>query len=101
MSGSPLTLLSAIIAVVCRWARRSDASRFGSSPQPCSPSRQPRHQASRAPTVTGVVTIVQESRDPTSASAPFDGIGSLDAELVPGQSWSMTTYSEGEFQPLV
>jgi hypothetical protein len=38
---------------------------------------------------TGSVTLVQESRDPVSASAPFDAIGSLDAQVVPGQSWAV------------
>jgi hypothetical protein len=55
-------------------------------------------------------TVVQESRDPVSASAVYNTIGSLDVELVPGQSWAvnistkeakaeeaghMTTYANG------
>jgi hypothetical protein len=35
------------------------------------------------------LTLVQESREPTTASAPPEAIGSLDAELVPGQSWGV------------
>jgi hypothetical protein len=50
-------------------------------------------------TVTGFVSVVQESREAVSASAPFDDIGSLDAELVPGQTWSLTAYFTGEFSP--
>lgn len=52
-------------------------------------------------TVTGTVTVVQESREPVSASVPYDGIGSLDAEIVPGQSWSVSTSYKGEFEPLI
>jgi hypothetical protein len=37
----------------------------------------------------GTLTLVQESRNPVSASAPFDAISSLDASLVPGQSWAV------------
>jgi hypothetical protein len=40
-------------------------------------------------TYTSVVTLVQESKDPVSVSVPTDTIGSLDAALVPGQSWSL------------
>ncbi len=35
------------------------------------------------------LTLVQESRDPVSAVADYESIGSLDAELVPGQSWGV------------
>jgi len=52
-------------------------------------------------TVTGTVSVVQESRDPVSASAPYDGIGSVDSELVPGQSWSVIASYQGEFEPLI
>lgn len=38
---------------------------------------------------TGTVTIVQESRDPVSATVDYDAIGSVDAELTPGQSWAV------------
>jgi hypothetical protein len=41
-------------------------------------------------TGTGTLTLVQESREAVSATAPFDTIGSLDAELTPGQSWAAT-----------
>lgn len=41
------------------------------------------------PGTTGSITVVQESRDPVIASADRDTIGSLDAELVPGQSWAV------------
>lgn len=52
-------------------------------------------------TVTGTVAVVQESRDPVSASAPYDGISSVDAPLVPGQSWSVIASHQGEFEPLI
>jgi len=41
------------------------------------------------------LTLVQESRDPVSASADFDTIGSLDAQIVPGQSWAVSVKEEG------
>jgi hypothetical protein len=37
----------------------------------------------------GTLTLVQESRDPVSASVAYNGIGSIDAELTPGQSWAI------------
>lgn len=37
----------------------------------------------------GSLSVVQESRDPVSGSAPFDGVGSVDAELTPGQTWGV------------
>jgi hypothetical protein len=37
----------------------------------------------------GTVTIVQQTRDPVSGSAAFDAPGSVDAQLVPGQTWSV------------
>lgn len=43
---------------------------------------------------TATVTVVQESREPKGASAPFEAVGSLDAELVPGQSWAMNTVAQ-------
>jgi hypothetical protein len=39
---------------------------------------------------TGTLTLVQESRDAVSATVAFNTIGSLDAELTPGQSWAVT-----------
>jgi hypothetical protein len=42
---------------------------------------------------TTTLALVQESRDPVSASAPFEAIGSLDAELVFGQSWAVSIQS--------
>jgi hypothetical protein len=36
------------------------------------------------------LSLVQETRDPVTASAPMNTIGSLDADLVPGQSWAVT-----------
>jgi len=41
----------------------------------------------QTPTVTA--TLVQESREPTTVTAPENTIASLDAELVPGQSWAL------------
>ena len=37
-----------------------------------------------------VVSVVQEARDPVSASAAADSIASLDADLTPGQTWGIT-----------
>jgi hypothetical protein len=37
----------------------------------------------------GRVSVVQESADAVGASAPFEGVGTLDARVVPGQSWSV------------
>lgn len=42
--------------------------------------------------------VIQESREPVSASVSLNTIGSIDAELVPGQSWGMmavAAYKEG------
>ena len=38
---------------------------------------------------TATLTVVQESRDPVSATVPYDAIGSVDAQLTPGQSWAV------------
>jgi hypothetical protein len=37
----------------------------------------------------GVVTLVQQTRDPVGTEVPLNGIGAVDAELVPGQTWSL------------
>lgn len=57
----------------------------------------------------GTVTVVQESRDPVSASAPLLNTfgppvaqlvpGSLEAQLVPGQSWSVNTSGTHDAEP--
>jgi hypothetical protein len=39
--------------------------------------------------VVGTITVVQESREAVSLAEPGDAIGSLDAELVPGQTWAV------------
>ncbi len=39
--------------------------------------------------IYGVVSLVQQSRDPVASEVPLNGIGSVDAELVPGQTWSL------------
>lgn len=44
---------------------------------------------------TGVATLRQETLDPVSASTGTDTIGTLDAALAPGQSWSVTMYTIG------
>jgi hypothetical protein len=43
----------------------------------------------------GVVTLAQETLDPASASAPTNTVGSLDAPLVPGHSWSVNLSQTG------
>jgi hypothetical protein len=44
-------------------------------------------------TFSATLTVVQESRDPVSATVPYEGIGSVDAELVPGQTWGINVSS--------
>ncbi|HEX7244416.1 MAG TPA: hypothetical protein VF245_02485 [Solirubrobacterales bacterium] len=46
-------------------------------------------------TYTATVKLVQESRDPVSVSVPTDSISELNAELVPGQSWSVDVSTTG------
>jgi hypothetical protein len=44
------------------------------------------------------VKVIQESREPVVSSVPRDVLGSIDAKLVPGQSWgvnAIATYTEG------
>jgi hypothetical protein len=43
----------------------------------------------------GTVTIVQESRNPVSGSAPYESVGSVDAELIPGQTWGVNASTTG------
>jgi hypothetical protein len=43
----------------------------------------------------GTVTVVQQTRDPVSASAPFNGLNSFTAGVVPGQSWSINLSESG------
>lgn len=37
----------------------------------------------------GTITLVQETRQPTAITAPFNTIGSLDAQVTPGQTWAV------------
>jgi hypothetical protein len=39
------------------------------------------------------VTLVQEAREPVSATLPVNDIGTIDAELTPGQSWGVNASS--------
>jgi hypothetical protein len=39
--------------------------------------------------IYSVITLVQQSRDSVTSEVPLNGIGTVDAELVPGQTWSM------------
>jgi hypothetical protein len=51
------------------------------------------------PTV-GTMTVVQQTRDPVSSSAPWDTVGTVDAELVLGQSWSvLASWANGAHLP--
>lgn len=43
---------------------------------------------------TGTVSVIQETQAPISASTAKNTLGSLDAALVPGQSWSITETSD-------
>jgi hypothetical protein len=40
---------------------------------------------------SATVSVVQQSLDPVASTAAFNAFGALDATLVPGQSWSVTT----------
>lgn len=40
-------------------------------------------------TVQGTATVVQESQDPVSVTAPGNTVGTVDASLTPGQSWGL------------
>jgi hypothetical protein len=51
--------------------------------------------ASSVADAQGVVTVVQETLDPASASAPINSVGSLDAPVVPGHSWSVNLSQTG------
>jgi hypothetical protein len=44
---------------------------------------------------TGSITIVQQTLDPMSATAAFNTLGTLEASLVSGQSWSMNSKRTG------
>jgi hypothetical protein len=46
---------------------------------------------------SGTLTVVQESRDPVSATVPYEGIGSVDAQLAPGQTWGVNTSASPEY----
>jgi hypothetical protein len=46
---------------------------------------------------TETLTLVQESKDPVNASADFNTIGSLDADVVPGQSWAVNQSHSGPY----
>ena len=44
---------------------------------------------------TGVVSVIQESRDPVTGSADQDEIGAVDAVVTPGRSWGVNVSSGG------
>lgn len=52
------------------------------------------HSPWKERTGTSDLTVVQESHGPTSASAHFETIGTVDAALVPGQSWALNIGAE-------
>lgn len=43
----------------------------------------------KSPAFTGTVSLVQQTREAVSASVPFNQTGSIDTELIPGQTWSV------------
>jgi len=43
--------------------------------------------------VFATTSLVQQSRDPVATEVPLNGLGSLDAELIPGQTWSLVAAS--------
>lgn len=45
----------------------------------------------------GTVTVVQESRDPVPGSASFDSVGSVDVQLIPGQTWGVNASIAGGY----
>ena len=45
---------------------------------------------------TGTVTIVQESRDPVAATAQIDQVGTVSAQVSPGQSWGVNLAASGD-----
>jgi hypothetical protein len=45
----------------------------------------------------GTMTLVQESQDPASVTVPFNTVGTLDANVVVGQSWSVNFSQTGEY----
>lgn len=47
------------------------------------------------PNETGTITVTQESLSPASASAAYNTVGTLDATLVPGESWTFGTQITG------
>jgi hypothetical protein len=49
-------------------------------------------------TGTETLTLVQESKEPVSTSVAYNAIGSLDAELVVGQSWAVSQSHLSEHQ---
>jgi hypothetical protein len=49
-------------------------------------------------TGTETLTLVQESKEPVSTSVAYNAIGSLDAELVVGQSWAVSQSHVSEHQ---
>lgn len=49
-------------------------------------------------TGTETLTLIQESKDPVSTSVAYNAIGSLDAELVVGQSWAVNQSHVSEQQ---
>jgi hypothetical protein len=48
------------------------------------------------PHIIGTATLVQQTRDPASASVPFNTLGAIDVQLVPGQTWSVLASYAGE-----
>ena len=50
------------------------------------PFQYEREQFARA---SGTATIVQQTREPMTATAPTDSVASVTAELVPGQTWGL------------
>jgi microcystin-dependent protein len=46
---------------------------------------------------TETLTLVQESMDPVSFSAEFNTVSSLDADLIPGQSWAVNQSHVGKY----
>jgi hypothetical protein len=46
-------------------------------------------EAAKNSSSTGIVTVVQQSQEAVTASAPFNATGSVDVNLIPGQTWSL------------
>jgi hypothetical protein len=43
----------------------------------------------KSPTFVASVAVVRQTQEPVRTSIPYNQTGSVDAELIPGQTWSI------------